>query len=78
MFDLSIYSIYLRAESVMVKYNNKLNLLGCLDDIRKHKQIKSPITNVAISLSHLWSQYGVGLSVTIINSLGANMASADS
>ena len=62
----------------MAKCNNKLNLLGCLDDIRKHKQIKSPITDIAISLSYLWSQYGVGLSVTIINSLGANMASVHS
>ena len=59
----------------MVKCNNKLNLLGCLDDMRKHKQIKSPITDVAIRLSYLWSQYGV---VTIINSLGANMASVHS
>ena len=59
----------------MVKYNNKLNLLECLDDMHKHKQIKSPITDVAIRLSYLWSQYGVA---TIINSLGANMASAHS
>ena len=31
-----MHLIYFRVGSVIVKYKNKLNLLGRLDDVRKH------------------------------------------